>query len=592
MTPTARRLSASGGALLGATVLAFGVGAPPERCPDVTVDEARAATSAAVGWIVDNQAPDGTWLYEYDAATDTTIDDYNVVRHAGVMMSLYQAAARGYDGALESADRGLAWALERTVERHGWVAVADAPSIRAGTNALLIAGLAERRESTGETTYDGLMAGLATFLVDQTEPNGALLGYYDLGPDRPRSGAYSPFFTGEAQWALARMHLAFPDDGWGAVADRMLHYMATERDRAEGIWPPLADHWAGYGLAATAAFADRPTGEPLTDAELEFARRQAGLMGQRVRAISQLFGPWGVVVRGTFEPRGGAYGVFGEGLAGLFAAAQLDDRLEPERAVLAERATCIVGLAIDAQITTSDAAAAPDPTKLAGAWLVDDTTRMDDQQHAVSALMLTIPILELSPDTIPDSIHPVPMWLLWFVVVVATINPARVALGAPRTATPRLVATGTAAGAVGLLAVGALSGGVLDLLDVSRPSMRLAAAALCLLSAAIDFVRPTPEIPRDVAAGGSAFAPIAVPLTFRSAVVIAGLSVVADHGLALYAASLVTTVAASVIVAAWATSPEPAPDRPPRLVVGAARALAATAFAASALLVAHAVFDL
>ena len=42
--------------------------------------------------------------------------------------------------------------------------------------------------------------------------------------------------------------------------------MATVRDDAEDIWPPLADHWSGYGLAETAAFPERPVGHPLTDA--------------------------------------------------------------------------------------------------------------------------------------------------------------------------------------------------------------------------------------------------------------------------------------------------------------------------------------
>jgi hypothetical protein len=362
VTPTGRRLAATAGVLLGAGALAFVVAAPPERCPDITVEETRAAATAAVDWLVDNQNPDGTWLYEYDRSTDTVLDDYNEVRHAGVMTSLYQAAARGYEGALESADLGLEWALAHLVERDEWIGMTDSSSVQAGSNALLLAGLAERRELTGDPSFDELMAGLARFITDQTETSGALLAYYDLGPDRPRADTYSIYYTGEAQWALARMHLAFPEDGWGDVADRMLHYMATVRDDVEEVWPPLADHWAGYGLATTASYPERPAGEPLTDAELDFVRRQGGLIGQRVRSISQRFGPWGVVVRGTFTPRGGGYGVFGEGLTGLWRASLLDDRLEPERGTLAERAVCIAGLAIEAQVTAAEAADHPDPT--------------------------------------------------------------------------------------------------------------------------------------------------------------------------------------------------------------------------------------
>ena len=194
-----------------------------------------------------------------------------------------------------------------------------------------LSALVERRLATGDPTYDDFMAQLATFLDDQVEPSGALLAYYDLEPDRPRPETYSIYYTGEAYWALGRLHLVDPAAGWGATADRMGNYMATVRDDEEDIWPPLADHWSGYGLAETAAFPERQEGEPLTDEEIEFVERQGGLIGQRVRSISQRFGPWGVAVRGTFTPRGGGYGVFGEGLAGLWRAAQLDERLVDER---------------------------------------------------------------------------------------------------------------------------------------------------------------------------------------------------------------------------------------------------------------------
>lgn len=587
--PTGRRLASTAAVLLGAGALAFGVAAPPERCPDITVGQTRAAAAAAVDWLVDNQQPDGTWLYEYDRSRDAVSDDYNEVRHAGVMSSLYQAAARGYDGALGSADAGLAWAIEHLVERHGWIGMTDSAAVQAGSNALLLAALAERREHTGDTAHDDLMVGLATFLAEQTQADGALLAYYDLGPDTPRPDTYSIYYTGEAQWALARMHLAFPDGGWDTVADRMLHYMATARDDAEGVWPPLADHWSGYGLATTAAYPERPAGAPLTDAELDFVRRQGGLIGQRVRSIAQRFGPWGVLVRGTFTPRGGGYGVFGEGLTGLWRAASLDARLEAERDTLAERAVCIAGLAIDAQVTADEAAEYPDPTKVAGAWFIDETTRMDDQQHAVSALMLTIPILEATPDTIPDSIHPAPMWLLWLLVAVAAVNPVRVALGAPGERRPHLVAIGTAIGGIGLLLLASLSGALLDLLDVSRPAMRLAGASLCLLSGAIDLARPRPDDDGALTGSRAALVPIAVPLTFRPAIAIAGLSVVADHSLPFYALTLLVVVGGATV---GALLPSPAGAVADRLTVGVVRMLAAIAVAGSALLIAHAVFDL
>ena len=92
-------------------VLVFGVGAPPERCPTVSPEELQRSAQAAVDWFVRNQEPDGDWLYEYDVRDDSVSPEYNEVRHAGVTMGLYQAAAAGLPGALRSADRGTEWAL-------------------------------------------------------------------------------------------------------------------------------------------------------------------------------------------------------------------------------------------------------------------------------------------------------------------------------------------------------------------------------------------------------------------------------------------------------------------------------------------------
>ena len=233
MNVVGRRLGATLAATLGAGVLVFGAGAPPERCPEVSVGRVEAAAEDAATWIIDNQQPDGTWLYEYDRVADVASDDYNVVRHAGVMSSLYQSAARGVDGALASADRGLVWALEHVVERDDWAGVTTSSTVQTGTNSLLIAALVERRLLTGDDTHDELLGRLGRFLTSQVESSGAVLAYYDLEPDRARAGVYSIYYTGEAYWALGRLHRLEPDAGWGEHrrSSGPLHGDGTRRRR-------------------------------------------------------------------------------------------------------------------------------------------------------------------------------------------------------------------------------------------------------------------------------------------------------------------------------------------------------------------------
>lgn len=588
MSSAVRRALVAVALAIGAGVALFAVAAPPENCPDVTAAELRESAGAAARWMIDNQAADGSWLYEYDRADDVATDDYNIVRHAGVVQSLYLADTYGIEGARESADRGLRWMLDNEVERHGWSGITTTDWIQAGTNALLLAGLVERRITTGDSSYDEVMDRLGTFLVEQTEPSGALLAYYDLEPDRPRPGTYSKYYTGEAYWALARMHRLDPERGWGEVADRIGNYVATSRDDAEDVGLALPDHWAGYGLGETARFADRPPGEPLTVAEVEYLDRQAELFGLQARTISQRFGPWGALVRGTFVPRGGGYGVTLEGLTGLGQAALVDERLAEIRGPVVERTTCVAALTIEAQADADEAAGYGQPSKVEGAWFRDDVTRMDDQQHALSGLLLTIPLLQA--ESTPD--HPAPSALLWAIVCFAVINPVRGAFGARRPGSERagdvrLAAVGALVGGVLLVAVGATSGWVLDAVDVSLPAVRIGAGVLCALSAAVDLARRPPR--RDPALPGwwAALVPVALPLIARPAMIVAGLGLVGDLGLGVYAVAVL--LAGLAMTGVVSILPDDGAGRAALSWVG--RLIAAAAIVGGVLLVIDGVYD-
>ena len=206
----ATRLWRAGLTLTLALAAALVLVAPPERCPQVTTEELRGSAQSSVDWFVRNQDPNGSWLYEYDAQEDTSGSEYNEVRHAGVTMGLYQAAAAGLPGALNSADRGTRWAHERLIQRDDWAALEYENEVNTGATALLAAGLTIRREATGDRRYDGLLGRLGRFLLAQTESSGAVLASYDTFLRAPEPGEYSKYYTGEAYWALARLHRAFP----------------------------------------------------------------------------------------------------------------------------------------------------------------------------------------------------------------------------------------------------------------------------------------------------------------------------------------------------------------------------------------------
>jgi small neutral amino acid transporter SnatA (MarC family) len=438
-------------------------------------------------------------------------------------------------GALRSADRGTKWALDRLLERDRWAALASQGRVATGATALLVAGLVTRREATGDTRYDDVLGRLGRFVLAQTQPSGAVLASYDPTREAPVAGEYSKYFTGEAYWALARLHRAFPREGWGEAADRIGAYLATSRDEVEDHWPPIADHWAAYGLAETVEFPERGR-PPLTGDEVSYARRQAELFGGQVRWVSQRFGPWGGLVRGSHVPRGGGYGVIDEALTGLWLTARREPRLADLRDPVAERAACIAGLAVSAQSDREDAANAARPERVEGAWFRDGETRMDDQQHALAGLLRTIPIVEAGEGS--NSSGPgddAPSGWLWAAALVLALNPARAAFGVPRagrspSTVARVAALGGAIGGFAVCAAATAGGPLLEALDVSEPSFRTAAGIVAGLAGAADLFRPPPPPEPALAGRRAALIPVAIPVVARPALLVLALGAGADRG--------------------------------------------------------------
>lgn len=563
--------------------------APPERCPSVDAAELRGSAQDAVDWFVRNQRADGTWLYLYDTDRNSVPPEYNLVRHAGAVMGLYRAAASGLAGALSSADRGTGWALDRLISRDGWSAFGTPAEIDTGATALLVAGLTIRREATGETRYDGLLRRLGRFLLAQTERSGAVLARYDPARGAPAPGEYSKYYTGEAYWALARLNRTFPGEGWSEAADRVGAYLATSRDDLENHWPPIADHWAAYGMADTVE--SRGGTEPLTEDELSYARRQAELFGGQTRWISERFGPWGALVRPGGVPRGGGYGVIGEGLTGWWQVANEDARLADLGAPIAERATCIAGLAVSAQSDRADAAGATRPDRVEGAWFRDGETRMDDQQHALAALLRTVPIVEATSGRPLGGGDDAPSAWLWLIALVAALNPARAAFGIPSSrGSPSALGLAALGGLIGGLAVcaaAALGGPLLEALDVSKPSFRIAAGTVAAGCGIADLFRRPPEPEPALAGWRAALVPVAIPLVARPVLLVMALGAGADRSVLVAAGSMAIAVALLSGLTAWWSTDGPRG----RVLRWASRLLAAVLIACGVVLGADGVLD-
>lgn len=458
----------------------------PERCEVPRPAELRGAVDAAVGWFERNQLPTGNVLYAYERDTGTAVRSVELVRPQGVLLALYQAARDGHPTALEVADRALPWSQDRLVPTAPGARAVGHPGQRVptGASALLVAALVERRLATGAPDHDELIVELGRFLLGQVEPSGAVRSHWD-----PATGplpAYSIFFTGEAMWALARVATVDPDGPWAGAAARVSRYL-VDRNRVEGRLPFLGDHWAGYGLAELTAVAG-----PRTAAELAFARTNAGLFDTSIRFESQNTGR-GLLRATRGEPSLGAgVGTLGEGAAGLQQLAEQDDRLADLRAPLRHTVGCVAGVLVDRQMTAADVAPGEPEEHIVGAWFRDDRTQLDDQQHALSALLLAGRIGVLggtdSDDRPSHTDHGgVGGWLTVVLTLVAASNAVRRRALVDPPGSPGGGAAGVVAGGLLLVAAGPP---LLDLLDITEPTARVAAGVAVLVTAVVDLVDP------------------------------------------------------------------------------------------------------
>jgi hypothetical protein len=376
--------------VLGAAALRV-VAVPAEACPAVSVTETRAAIERAADWLHRGIRPDGRFLYGYTPANDEVSADYNDVRHAGALYSLYQAAVEVDPIWAETGDRALRRVLDNLFQHGDWTAFAPAGTQpQTGANSLVIAALIHRRQVTGDTRHDELLRQLGRFLVAQQQPNGSILKYWNPRTEAPEPGNFGKFAPGESFWALTMLDAAFPDEGWGGAARAIGDYLATERDLAEGFLPRQPDHWASYALAQLSR-------DVLSEIDVAYARRLSGYFGTTSMYESQRTGSTlAELFRGEAASGAGA-GVMGEALGSLWQASLADPRLADLSGPLSERIECLTGLIVERQLDGNEAGPFADPGKVEGAWFRGGYTQVDDQQHSLSALILALPVLERKP---------------------------------------------------------------------------------------------------------------------------------------------------------------------------------------------------
>jgi hypothetical protein len=467
--------------------LAGGAVAIPEHCGDITTDEIDSSIEEGVAWLERNQAESGVWLYRYNVKTDEDLGGYNWVRHAGVLLSLEQTAryVAGDVGirAGQIADRG--WpAIEQnyrglTLNGMRTLAMKSSSSATGGTGLTGIA-LAERRLRTGDVSLDETLLGLARFVAAQVQNDGSVLNEVNLDSGISRPQSYSPFATGQTLFLLAQARAITGTTEFDTQIAAIIRYLSTERALREGYVPDVSDHWGAYAMAVLTETAP----QFLTDqSTVEFIRKQLGIAGIQVRYESQRtndgLNRW---TRGR-QTLGAGLGTLGEAIGAWQVVVAGQPALRDQQPWLHERLYCVSELLVNRQVTEREAQQLPNRSASQGSWIQFGITQMDDQQHAISA-MVAARNVELDAPNAPRR-TPIPEnALLVVIAILALLNPGRLMKRGSSCSSIRVSVVGVAV----LVALVVLGGPIVRLLNVSAATALVAAGASAVVASLFAFV--------------------------------------------------------------------------------------------------------
>jgi hypothetical protein len=384
-------------ALGACTVFEDDTDAPLLACDRPSAELLESTVGGAMAWLDRALQDDGTYWYEYDRAADAFSPDYHDVRHAGTTMSIYQVAAAGTavrTDPIALGDESLGYVLDGVVTEGDVTAfLGTSRAAELGSTALVIAGLVHRRIATGDEQYDDLLRSMGRFMDTLRRDDGGMWARATAVGLRPIEGQTSTFYTGEAFWAYGLLANQFPGEGWDESARAVGRYIVFDRDAEEEIeHPPHTDQWSAYGFAEMRDWAPldvehRAYIRKLSDKYHDRLERELEHEARRVGDGSR---PPDETVT---QARGAAFGTTVEALASLWRLASVDPGLGDLAAPLRADLICGARILTARQNGTAAADEWARPDVVRGAWFDEDVTRVDDQQHAMSGVLLAIDAL-------------------------------------------------------------------------------------------------------------------------------------------------------------------------------------------------------
>lgn len=222
-----------------------------DRVSLTEIDRTRLGRAARAGgdYLIRAQKSDGSFHYEYDPVDESVSErDYNILRHAGAAIALFQLyEATREANYLKAARRAVGYLRNR----FHWAREADAVYVldddgkaKLGANGLALVALAMQIRLDPKSADRASAGRLANLILRMQGRDGAFASYYGItGEPEDRVSLYYP---GEAMLGLIELYRSTGDQRLVEAARRGADYLIESQKRMAAL-PP--DAWLMQALA-------------------------------------------------------------------------------------------------------------------------------------------------------------------------------------------------------------------------------------------------------------------------------------------------------------------------------------------------------
>jgi len=266
--------------------------------PTLSAQALRDAALQGGRYLVAHLAPSGRFIYQHDLWTGAVTDDarlgsdYSIPRHSGVtyfLAELYRITQEPW--LREPIERALGHLTDLLAQGHCAGTLPDGTAFDCvldrgdtvadvGSTALTVVALVEYQRATGDTRYFALATKLSAWLRYMQRPDGSFRHLYDVKTRTPDDRTQLLYYSGEATFALARMHAITGDARYAAAAERGLDWLVDWYDFFMGGFFYGEEHWTCIAAEALWPAVKRDKYLEFCDGYAAFLRAQQAEAGE------------------------------------------------------------------------------------------------------------------------------------------------------------------------------------------------------------------------------------------------------------------------------------------------------------------------